>query len=262
MTNAVVVGFKSLGIVELKSVWFIIYAVLAANLGLYIFKHLCHGAIEEDNTPAGIFFGTITVLYSLILAFVIIAEWDDFSNLNDTIASEEDKLDSIMVHSSNLPGTIKATIGNSLAAYCHQVINQEWTMQERKAVEHPSAIPALRHILLTTTPANDLQEHVLKVIDDDLSIISDLRRNRLSHIHSQLPSLIWGILESGAVMLVVFCYFFNVSSIKLQSIYLSSFVCFLAMCLSIIYNLNHPFLPGSGLDNNAYKKILSELQTY
>lgn len=262
MRNAVIDGFKNIGIVELKSIWFIICAVLAANIGLSIFKFPLHRLVEEDNTLAGIIFGTINILYSLILAFVMMAEWDDFSNLNNTIVSEGDKLNSIMAHSSNLPNTIKATIGSSLAHYCQQVIDQEWIMQERKAVDRSSAIPALRRMLLTTTSTDSLQEKVFKVIDDDLSAISDLRRNRLSLTHSQLPSLVWSILEAGAVMLVMFCYFFHVSSIKMQRLYLSFFVCLLAMCLSIIYNLDHPLSPGSGLDNTAYKKVLSELPSY
>jgi len=262
MNDIIMKGYEDLGIVQTKSVSFTFIAILAANLGLYIYKRLRGKAAEGDNTVAGIFFGTVSVLYSLILAFVIMAEWDDFNSLNQTIAAEADKLNNILSHSANLPDTIRATIGNSLSVYCQQVINDEWTTQELKVVDHPSAIPALRSMLLTTTPANSQQENVLKVLDDDLSSISDLRRDRLSHTHSQLPSLVWGILDSGALMLVLFCYFFQVSSEKLHRFYLSFFVCLLAMCLSIIYNLDHPFSPGSGVNNSPYKKVLSELPAY
>lgn len=262
MISSVINSLEISDTAGLKNVCFIVCAILAANIGLSFFKWLRGAAEKGDNTLAGIFFGAITVFYSLILAFVIMAEWDDYNNLNKAITSECDKLNSIMVHSSAMPHTIKTMIGTSLDAYCKQVISQEWTMQKSKAIDHPSAIPALRYLILTTTPENSIQESVLKVIDDDLSTISDLRRSRLSHTHSQLPSLVWKVLEAGAIMLVVFCYFFNISSTQLQRIYLSFFVCLLAMCLSIIYNLDHPFSPGSGLDNTVYQKVLSELPAY
>lgn len=257
-------GFTAIANTELKAISFIIIAVIAANIGLSVFKRFGNSlAREENNTLAGIFFATISVLYSLILAFVVIAEWDDYNALSETIASENDKLNSILAHSSQLPDTLKATIDHSLSMYCEQVIEQEWTIHERSAaIDHPSAIPVLRHLLLTTDPANKLQENVLKVLDDDLSAISDLRRNRLSHTHSQIPQMIWGILEAGAILLVAFCYFFKVTSRQLQRAYISFFVCLLAMCLSIVYHLDHPFSPGSGLDSSPYQRLLSELPSY
>ena len=247
----------------LQATLFIVCAIAAANMGLTLFTRLGNAWVPgETNTLTGIFFGAVSVLYSLILAFVLLAEWDDYNGLKEVVASESDKLNSIVAHSSNLPDTIKTTIGNALSAYCKQVITQEWTQHISKATDQPSAIPVLRHLLLITYPADKLQENMLKVIDDDLSAISDLRRDRLSHTHSQLPQLVWGVLAAGAVMLVVLCYFFIVSSIKLHRVYLSFFVCLLAMCLALVYILDRPFTSGSAIDNSPYKRVLNELPAY
>lgn len=256
-------SFTAIAGTELKTVLFVLCATIAANVGLYIFNRLCGTAArEENNTVAGIFFATISVLYSLILAFVIMAEWDDYNGLDRTIASENDKLNSILAHSSYLPDSVKATVAHALSQYCEQVVNQEWTMQERTAIDHPSAIPALRNMLLTSSPADKIQENVLRVMDEDLSAISDLRRDRLSHTRSQLPPLVWSILEAGAILLIVFCYFFKATSGRLHKVYISLFVCLLFMCLSIVYNLDHPFASGSGLGTTPYQRLLLELPRY
>lgn len=164
--------------------------------------------------------------------------------------------------SSNLPDSLKSVVNRSLSAYCRQVITQEWTFRESHSAGHPSAIPALRHLLLTTEPANNLQSAVLKMMDEDLSAVTGLRRDRLSHARSQLPPLVWIVLFAGAALLVVFCYFFSTTSLTLQRTYLSFFVCLLSMCLSIVYSLDHPFAPGSGIDNGPYKSVLAERPPY
>lgn len=249
---------------ELKVIGFILCAVIAANAGLSVFNRFGNSlALEEHDTSAGTFFATISVFYSLLLGFNVIVEWHYYSALSKTIASESDKLNNILTHSLHLPETVKKKIDNSLFLYCKQVVEQEWAMHERRtAIDNPSAIPALRQLLLTTDPGNQLQENILKVMDNDLSVISDLRRDRLNHTHSQLPNLVWRVLEVGAVILIIFSYFFKSTYCNLHRVYLSFLACLLAMCFSIIYNLDHPFSPGSGLDNGSYKKILSELKTY
>ncbi len=251
------------GFLMAQTILFVVLAVLAANLGLSVFNRLRKTpAADETNSVTGIFFGAVSVLYSLILAFVIVAEWDEYNNLNATVAAESDKLNSILSHSSNLPDNLKSTISTSLSAYCEQVLTQEWTQHQSRGTDHPSAIPVLRHLLLITEPANSLQTAVLKVIDDDLSAISDLRRSRLSHTRSQLPQQVWMVLGAGAVLLVVFCFFFSAPSVMVQRLYVSFFVCILTMCLAIVYNLDHPFAQGSGIDNSPYKKVLAELPAY
>lgn len=242
---------------------YIIITVLGANIGLRVFnRYFGHIVREENNTVAGIFFATISVLYSLILAFVIMAEWDDYNSLDKTIATESDKLNSIVAHSGRLPDSLKSTVASSLSVYCRQVIKKEWQMSRNEGIEHPSAIPALRQMLLTSEPTNKLEENVLQIMDEDLSAISDLRRERLSHTRSQLPPLVWLILEAGAVLLTFFTYFFKTGSAALQKIYLSIFVCLLAMCLCIVHNLDQPFAANSGVDSAPYQRLLLELPNY
>jgi len=237
-----------------------ITAIIAVNLAARFFdKFAGKRIVSGDNTTTGIFFGAISVLYSLIIAFVIMAEWDDFNGLNDTITQETDKLNGIIAHSSSLPDSMKTTIYDEIEGYCKKVVTREWQMLKKDSTQRPSAIPALRHMLLITEPGNTVQERTLAVIDEDLSAVSDLRRERLSHTRSQLPPLVWTIMNIGAVLLILFCFFFTASSVIQRSIYLSFLVGLLAMCFSLIYSLDHPFRPGSGLDSSPYKGILEEL---
>ena len=210
---------------------------------------------------AGIVFGAIGIIYSLILAFVIVAVWDDYDDLNKAIQTETDNLNSILAHTYALPDSVRQVVGKSIYNYCDQVIEQEWQMQKAE-INYPSAIPILRLALLTTPSQNETQARIFYVIDQNLSSISDQRRSRLSHTNSQMPDLIWYVLKAGTLLLISFAYFFQVPSLKLKRVYLGFLVTAISMCMFLIYTLDHPFDQQQGVSCGAYRIVQEECKAY
>lgn len=210
------------------TVWcmlFVLLCVLLAQLGLFIFEKFWHTRMAPVyNEVVGIMFSAIGLIYSLILAFVIIAVWDDYEDLNKTIAEEADMLNGIMAHTTTLPDSMQLSIKTAMISYCRQVINDEWQMKGKDAPERPSAIPSLRLALLQIEPSGKREEAIYQVVDQDLSRISDLRRKRLSYVRSQIPALVWFTLQTGSVVLIVFSYFLTMSSEWLKRISLGFFL--------------------------------------
>jgi hypothetical protein len=241
---------------------FVAVMVSTAQAGLWLFNRWHrHLKQQPGNEVTGIVFGAISLIYSLILAFVIVAVWGDYNDTEKAIQAEIDKMNSILSHSSTLPEGLRENFGRALYNYCGQVIHQEWKMQSIN-IDHPSAIPALRLMLLTTQPANEVQERIFDSVDKDLSSISDLRRQRLLHTHSQIPSLIWQILGAGTVLMIVFSYFLDTSSLRLKQIYLGFLVASISMCMFLVYRLDRPFDGKNGVSNEPYLKVQQEINDY
>ena len=135
-------------------------------------------------------------------------------------------------------------------------------MEHSNEADQPSAIPELRLMLLRLEPRNKSEESIYNVLDEDLSSLSDLRRNRLSHNRSQVPNLVWLILKAGSVMLIIFSYFFNVQSLKQKSIYLTFLSGYIAMCMFLVYTLDHPFIGNVQVSRQPYTNILMSLRQY
>lgn len=236
--------------------------VLLSQAGFWLFNRWRrHEKLEKSNEVAGIIFGAIGLLYSLILAFVIVAEWNDYSDLQKNVEAETDKMNGILAHSSTLPDSLKNIIGTALYDYCSQVTGQEWKAQQT-TTDHPSAIPILRQKLLTSQPATEVQARIFDVIDQNLSDITELRRARLSHTHSQMPQLIWQILKAGTVLLILFAYFLQVSSLTLKRIYLAFFVTSISICMFLVYSLDHPFDEQDGINKQPYFNVQQECKDY
>ena len=242
----------------------IVLAILFIGLtqiGLSIYNRLNRKArFPQNNEVAGIMFGAISLIYSLILAFVIVAVWEDYDKLNQTIETETEKLNGIIAHSSTLPDSIRRPLDSALTSYCKEVITFEWQMKGTDDSEKPSAIPGLRQLLLRLEPRNRLQESIFNVLDNDLSTITELRRSRLAHSRSQIPAAVWLILKTGSIMLVLFSFLFTVPSLALKRVYLFFLSGCIAMCMILVYTLDQPFTGNARVSDEPYVRILMELQ--
>ncbi len=244
----------------LSCILFVFLFVLASYAGLELFNLWYNKQKQpQNNEVAGLIFGALSLIYSLILAFVIVAVWENYDELNKTVEQEGDKLNSILAHSLTLPDTLKQPLTKAISTYCDQVVNKEWKMQETEENLHPSAIPSLRLMLLRLQPQNALQQSLYNVIDDDLSTISDLRRARLSHTQSHVPPLVWLILRAGSFMMIIFSYFLNTHK-YLKRIYLFFLCSLIGMCLFLVNTLDQPFNGSAKVSKKPYENILLELK--
>lgn len=241
---------------------FVISCVVTSQIALTAFhKWAASFKIEFHNETAAIVFGGISLIYSLVLAFVIVAVWDDYTDLEKTIEAEADKLYAIVEHTEALPDSIRSNIQQTICGYCSEVVNSEWQMSAKaRVVEKPNAMRGLRNRLLSIDITGKKERNVLAAIDSDLSTLEDLRRSRLNHAHSQVPSMVWLILDAGAVMMVMFFFFLGMPSLRLKRIYLSFLVSCMAMCMFLVYTLDHPFSCQSGLNGQLYQDVQAQLK--
>src|SRR5215207_5057849 len=81
--------------------------LLAAHGGLYAFDYWYKKKkLSHNNEVAGIVFSVLSLIYSLIVAFVIVAVWQNYEDLNQTIEKEADGLNNVLAHSTVLPDSL------------------------------------------------------------------------------------------------------------------------------------------------------------
>ena len=234
--------------------------LIMAHGGLYLFDTWCKRKnIPHNNEVAGIIFGVLSLIYSLLVAFVIVAVWENYEELNRTIENETDDLNTILVHSTALPDSLRRPVVASVKGYCQRIVNEEWGAQENKAYTRWSAIPSLRQFLFQVQPNSKTQENVLNLLDEKLSNITNLRRERLSHSHAYVPEMVWWVLIISSAMIVLFSYFLYMESKLLRKIFLSFLWAIIAMSLVLAYLLDHPFDGSTQVSKEPYETIIKEL---
>ena len=234
--------------------------LLLAHAGLYFFERWYQKKNRPyDNEAAGIIFGVLALIYSLFIAFTFVAVWENYEELNRTIEREADDLNSVLVHSAMLPDSLQVQVEGAIKSYCEKVTLEEWDMAEGGDRSQGNTVPALRLLLFQVAAETKSQENVLSVIDANLSNITNLRRERLSHARAHVPQLVWMILIISSVLVTLFSYFLQVESGQLKRIFLSFLWIMIGMSLFMVYMLDHPFEGSTQVSKMPYEEIIKQL---
>ena len=74
-------------------------------------------------------YATAAVIYAVLLAFIVIAVWEQFSAANDNAASEASTLTTMYRETQAMPLGERASLRHLLREYTESVIGTEWKVQ-------------------------------------------------------------------------------------------------------------------------------------
>ena len=241
---------------------YVLVAGAVAQAGSLLFDRWYRRQRKPGNSEvSGLMFGATSLIYSLILAFVIIAVWSDYEELKVTIGKEADKMNNVLAHSGTLPDSLSFPIKQAMNAYCYTVITQEWNLKEAELDQFPNAVRALR-IMLLHIETGGSQQSVLNTINNDLDMITDLRRERLDHVRSHVPGAVWLILGAGSGIIVFFSYFLELPFLRLKRLYLFLLSSMIGMSFFLVDALSSPFSGPAAVSKQPYESILLKMEQH
>lgn len=236
---------------------FVVASILISCTGLFLLKRVVsYETLRANHEVTGIIFGSISLIYTLVLAFVIIAVWNDYEELNSTIEQEADKLSAILVRTEELPDSLAKPIQNAIREYSQLVVKNEWQTESNKRISN-TYLQRLRQTLYKFHPSKESEQKILSVIDEDLSDAVDLRRELLNHDHSHVPGLVWMILIAGTIITIICSYLFFVEPKQLHYLFIALLTCMIAMSLFLVYMLDHPFEGSTHVSSTPLEQLYS-----
>jgi hypothetical protein len=233
-------------------------SVIAVSILLYLFEKFFSKLKEPlSDEVVGIYFNFIGVLFTLILAFVVVAAWEDYDNAMHSAENEAHKLLYTYEDASELSPENRKQVQEKILVYLHSVINEEWEHMEEKHIVKVTENKFHDLVVLkkTLVPHND--DDVLKNIDDSLDELKELRHARESYTDSHVPNLLWAVLLGGFSMCILLSFFINFKSI-LWKMLMTSFVTFaMSVVMYLTYCLSNPYKGDMKITSEAYVKVLT-----
>ena len=166
---------------------------------LFIRRTVGVDRLSLNNEVAGFIFAIIGVVYAVLLAFVVIAVWEKFSEGQTSVAKESAAAAALLYYSEG-PEPEAAKLRENLVHYLHRVIEGDWPAMGRKSEDSQTtdALMALYRaaMALNRTGARsipDMSEVFTQV--DNLTLA---RRMRLHLSTGLVPEIIWITLFAGA----------------------------------------------------------------
>ena len=243
---------------------FLLVALLVSLFGLYLFRRYGEAEnLKKNHDVTGIIYGAVTIIYSLVLAFVIVAVWNDYEEINGDAGKEAAKLMGIISHSEELPDSVGGLIRKAVISYTQSVIDSEGNLVQTGVKEDATihAMQYIRKVTFHSSAENEREQVILRLIHDDISDVADLRQDRLMLIHSHVPGLVWLVLIAGSFITIFFSYFFFVESTKFQYLVISFLTVMIAMCLFLVYVLDHPSIGSSRVTIQPFLDLIRTISS-
>src|SRR5205085_1054062 len=137
----------------------------------------------------------------------------------------------------------------SLARYAHAVVDDDWpAMAEGGQAATPlAALNALYASALAVTPNDARGAAILDALLNQLDLVTDARRTRLSLAEGILPEVVWLVLFIGAAMTIGFTLFFGLGNLGAQMLMTGMLAFLVLLSLFVALSIDHPFTGASAV---------------
>ena len=219
-------------------------SVLAALVGFVLVERLCaREKWQQHNDVAGFIYAVLGVVYAVLVAYVVIVVWQDFSAAHLTTQQEANQVADLYDLADQLPAPSDARVRDMARAYTRSVIDDEWPLLDRGQASPRTT--ELGHELGRTLWAVELQTARDQVIyDKALTLyqgLQDNRRLRLYQSRDGLHPLVWTILIAGAIVTVAFTYLFGLDNTRAHALMIAALAGTIAAILFMIMATDYPY---------------------
>ena len=233
--------------------------VLVAVVGLVVVQRLVPpDRREKQNNVAGFIYAVLGVAYAVLLAFMLIAVWEDYKTAQASVESEANELAGVYFLASQLPEPESTRLQDLTRTYARVVVEQEWPMMERgqTSPRADSLLGQLTLKILQFDPHTKGEQVLYELEQTQLHDAADARRSRLLEVREGIPELLWVVLVVGGVITVSFTYLFGLKSNVAHSLMVAALTLLICGILFTIGEFNDPFSGVVEIRPDAFKEVL------
>jgi Protein of unknown function (DUF4239) len=224
---------------------------------LRFFPSLCN---DSNNELVRICSSLTGGLYGLLLAFVVVTAWQNYSNASTQIEDEISALSNVMRHSGGLPEQVRVPVRADTLRYAGLVVSREWA-----TLEHGDPDLASRQMyervwarLYRFDPQTDAQSTFFGSVVDRMNDVGRARRLRIYSSSSHVPSLLWGLIVAGGVLTVFLLYLYRAGRVLAQAIMIGIVAGFIGFVVFLIYALDSPFARELKLSTQPFTYFIDQ----
>lgn len=227
--------------------------------GLVLFrKAVSHTRLENANAVSGTVFQLAGVLYAVLVAFVVVVVWEQFSEAEDASGQEATAVADLLRDSAALPPESRAAIEQNLIAYTRTVVDVEFPKMHRgESVEEQSdELFRVWETYLTIQPET---RNEIAFFDHAIVRLNDLgaaRKMRVSTGESSVPGELWILLVGGGGVMMAFTFLFGTRDLVVHSLAVGLTSALLAFVLYLIFALEHPYVGDLSVEPTAFVNVL------
>jgi hypothetical protein len=213
----------------------------------------------HNNELGTTIFELLTVLYAIVLAFVLITAWENKNEAGQVTYREANELVDVYWTAAALPTEQRDQVRDAVRAYTNEVIDSEWpAMREQEPVssEGLMLLDEMRAPVAGAQTDDDVTQARLDATQDGVLAISEHRTERLFAAQSGLSAAMWTVLVPGAILVFAVMLTLGTPTRKYQFVLVGLVAGMVALMLFATYQLEFPFSRSGATDPVAYQTAI------
>jgi Protein of unknown function (DUF4239) len=209
-----------------------------------------------NNDLIGWQLSVLGTTYAVILGFMLYTEWTGFRDAELNVDLEASAVRNLYRLAEGLPAQQRAQLEQQTRAYADAVVRQDWPameigrLPEESHEVNESMWRTLMSIKSSSTSEATAADHALS----ELTTLTKHRRTRLLQSASELPSIFWCVLLSGAVLTIISVSMFGSGNPRLHTIQVMSITLLVTLVMLAIADVNYPFRGWVHVSNYAFQR--------
>ena len=189
--------------------------------------------------------------------------WVDFKDAESNLELESNQMADLYRMAQAFPEQFRTPIQDAMLGYLTSVLEDEFPAMA-EGHESPRTFQALQNvwsIYRAGGPTDSKSQVFYERSIERLNQLGNYRRLRILKSQGSVPTILWYLLGTGAVLLVGFTYFFGLN-LRSQALMTAALAGFLAFSLFLIYSLNLPFAGIGRVSPEAMQQELRLVQSH
>lgn len=232
--------------------------VVLAVAGLAVVRQsLPHLASGEANDVVAIAVGLLAAVYGIVLAFVIVAMYDDFKAAEAVVGTEATDVTQLYTDVDAFPHPLRDELKSAVLAYVSAVREVEW-VQMRDGHEAPVAerdLHRISHLLQGYDPKTASDSAFYSEAIGKLNDIVGDRAQRLQAARESLPATFQVLVVGGALLLIGSLYFVGVPSARGQTLLVGVVAGLIGLNIMLAMLLDLPFSGQLNVSSAAFDEV-------
>ncbi len=222
-----------------------------------------YAKLVEHNDVAGFMIAIVGVLYAVLMAFVVVAVWQQYNDSDSNYGSEVAAAADVFSYARSLQPEAERAIRFQVERYLTEMIDDEWpAMRSAHSSSAADATLARLFSAISDVRARSVVEAQARDhLQGSIERLFDLRNRRLSDNVESLPPVLWAALFAGAAITVGFGYLFGVSNFRIQLIMTGAVAALIAIMFTLLIELDFPFRRDTALSPARWMHLRVDLRT-
>jgi hypothetical protein len=229
---------------------------LLSVLGLLVVrKYFDLEKLKSCHEVGGYLLSVVGTMYAVLLGLIVVDAMTKFQTASEVVEQEANSLADVFLLANSFPEEKCHKVRVICNDYVKEILTDEWPAMANGKISKSArkAIVELMKEVMTFEPVTENQKAIYPIAVQEACQVWDYRRARTNMAQHGIPVVEWVVLIIGAIVTIVFTYFFGLSDARAQMAMTAMVSLLISLNMYLVILFGAPFSGDLQVSPDAFR---------